>query len=181
MADTDKTKIQLLDDLADARQRIFELEEDESKRVQMKNAIQKQMQAQVALRNAGAAISSSLSMETVMNQIVEELGKAVDATSADINHFDLTSGVTTVIAEYIGSEANAAEKASDLHTVYPDPGADDIVFWQREKRMKAGQHDVAHADDANLTSFERVDVQEYGVKSKLYIPLLVRDEFYGYA
>ena len=179
MADTDKTKIQLLEELTVARQHIIELEQADSKRGRVENVIQKQMQTQVALRNAGAAISSSLSMEKVLNQIVAELGKAIDATSATINYYELTSGATTVIAEYIGPEANTTEKVSDLHSVYPE--VDEIVFFERDKKMRAGQHDVAHKGDANLTSYERMDMQEYGVRTKLYIPLLIRDEFIGYA
>lgn len=179
MGDIDKTKKQLLEELAEARQRIFEYEKAESKLVRAENAIQKQIQAQVALRNAGAAISSSLSRETVMNKIVEELGKAVDATSAYIEHHELISGTTTVIAEYIGPEANAAEKVSDLHSVFPE--VDEIVFFERNKRMRAGQHIVAHKGDADLTSYEQTDIQEYDVKTKLYIPLLIRDEYSGFA
>ena len=185
MKDQSKTKAQLISELEEKRQCIFELEHSEgermqaaSKRVRAENAIQKQMQAQVALRNAGAAISSSLSMETVLNKIAEELGRAVDATCAYINHYELTSRTTTIIAEYIGPEANASEKISDLHTVYP--AVDEIVFFERDKRMRAGQHDVAHNDNADLTSYEQTDMQEDGVKSKLYIPLLIRDELTGY-
>jgi len=47
--------------------------------------------------------------------------------------------------------------------------------------MRAGQHDIAHKGDADLTSYERADMQEYGVKSILYIPLLIRDALLGYA
>ncbi len=152
MKDQSKTKAQLISEFAEMRQRVFELEQAESKRVRAENAIQKQIQVQVALRNAGSAISSSLSMETVMDQIAEELGKAVDATSAYINQYELTSGTTTEIAEYIGPEANASEKDSVLYSVYPE--VDETVFWEREKRMRAGQHDVAHMDDVDLTSYE---------------------------
>jgi len=179
MADEQKSKKELLSELGVMRQRISEFEQSEIEQTRAEEVIQRQLLAQVALRNASAAISSSLSMETVMNQIVEELGGAVDATSAYINLYELISGTTTVIAKYIGPEANAAEKVSDLHSEYPE--VDEFVFQERDKRMRSGQHDVAHQGDADLTSYERVDMEEDGVKSKLYIPLLIRDEFIGYA
>lgn len=179
MTDTNKTKMQLLEELAAARQRIFELEQAENKRVQTEDAFQKQIQAQVALRNASAAISSSLSMEKIMYQIIEEMGKAVDATSASIQRFEPKSLTTTVIAEYNGPEANPEEKITDLGNVYPE--VDEDIFFERDKRMRAGQHDVAHFDDADLTSYEREEAQEFGVKSVLYIPLLIRNELIGYA
>lgn len=179
MTDTDKTKMQLLEELADAHQRIFELEQAENKRVQTEDAFQKQIQAQVALRNASTAISSSLSMEVIMYQIIEEMGKAINVTSASIQRFEPKSLTTTIIAEYNGPEANPEEKISDLGNVYPE--VDEDIFFERDKRMRAGQHDVAHFDDADLTSYERLEAQEFGVKSVLYIPLLIRNELMGYA
>ena len=179
MTDEKKTKEELIRELGAMRQRMSEFEQSKIEQTRVEEAIQKQIQVQVALRNAGAAISSSLSMETVLNQIVEELGKAMDATSAWINHYELATASTTVIAEYIGPEANAMEKISDLYSVYPE--VDEIVFLEREKRIRSGHHDIAHTGDADLTSYERLDMEEDGVKSKLYIPLLIREEYMGYA
>jgi diguanylate cyclase (GGDEF)-like protein len=179
MADTDKTIKQLLKELAKAHQRILELEQTESKRAQAEHEIQKQLRAQVALRNAGAAISSSLSTETVMNKIIEEMGKAVDATSAALNHIDPTSETITVIAEYTGPEANALEQKSFLNSVYPE--IDDPFIEEKKERVRSGQHIVSHMDDADLTKYEREEMQDFGVKSILYIPLLMKNELIGYA
>lgn len=179
MTDEEKSKEELLSELGTMRLRISEFEQSEIEQTRAEEVIQRQLLAQVALRNAGAAISSSLSMETVMNKIVEEMGKVIDATSAGINQFELTSSTIIVVAEYNSPEANAAEKVSDLYSVYP--AVDEIAFFEREKRIRSGQHDVAHHDDAELTVYERAEMQEIGVKSILYIPLLIRNELIGYA
>ena len=49
------------------------------------------------------------------------------------------------------------------------------------EKMHNGQHDVAHAEDAELTDYERAEMQKYGVKSILYIPLRIREQLIGYA
>jgi len=154
---------------------IFGAIQDISKSVLTEDEIQRQMQVQVALRKAGAAISSTLDLDTVMANIAHEMGQAIGATSAYINSYEPTTFMSTVIAEYYGPEANAEECVSDLGTVYPEDGNEEFL-----RLMTSGQHDESHHDGSGLTEYEQMEMQDEGVKSMLYIPLRIRDQLVGY-
>ena len=106
----------------DGRYVHLQIATDITEHKQVQEKIQKQMQVQVALRKAGAAISSTLDIETVLARIAEEMGQAIDATSAYINSYEPTTMKFLVLAEYIGPGANAEEKVSDLDASYPEDG-----------------------------------------------------------
>jgi PAS domain S-box-containing protein len=148
---------------------------DITERVRAEEEVQRQMQVQVALRKASAAISSALDLETVLARIAKEMGRVINATSAYINSYEPSTMMSTVIAEYIGPEANDTERVPGLGEVYPEDNP--VEFFER---MRSGQHDVSHLDDADLTEYEQSEMQEYGVKSMLYIPLQVKGQLVGY-
>ena len=150
--------------------------QDITDRIRAEEATQRQMQMQIALRKAGAAISSTLELETVMARIVEEMGQAIDATSAYINTYESTKSIALVIAEYIGPAANDKEKVSDLGTEFPE--SEKVGFLQK---MQSGQYDVSNIDDLDLSKYEREEMPEFSVKSILYIPLRIKNQLIGYA
>jgi len=153
----------------------LQIANDITEHKQAQEEIQKQMHVQDALRKAGAAISSTLDIETVLARIAEQMGQAIDSTSAYINSYEPMTGMSSVIAEYIGPGANAAERVSVLDVSYQEDGYVEFL-----EMMQAGQHDVAHVGEADLTEYERAEMQEKGVKSILYIPLRIRGELIGY-
>lgn len=135
---------------------------------------QRRLREQMALREASAAILSALDHKTVLTRIAEQMGHAIDATSAYICGLDSESMPATVLAEYIGPAACPQEQSSDLGTTHLD---DDVEFL---RTMQAGQHDTAHVDGPNLSESDRARVQHYGAKSILYIPLLIRGQLIGF-
>ncbi len=104
------------------------------------------------------------------------MGRAIDATSAYISRFEPETVIATVIAEYISPQACDSERISDLGAAYPETDEPDWL-----ELMKAGLHDVSHIDDPDISDSERAHMQQYGAKSILYIPLIVKDHFIGYA
>jgi two-component sensor histidine kinase len=136
----------------------------------------RQLREQTALRQAGAVISSSLDSEMVLMRIAEEMGRAVDATSAYLCSVEPATLMARVRAEYISPGACAAEKASDLGVEYSGEGK---AGWLA--KMVAGEHDMAHADSPGITPDEREHMQRYGVQTILSIPLQTKGQFVGYA
>jgi len=55
------------------------------------DVVQEQLRAQIALRKAGIAISSTLDLETIMAHIAKGMGQVIDATSAYINTYEPTT------------------------------------------------------------------------------------------
>jgi PAS domain S-box-containing protein len=138
--------------------------------------VRRRLREQIALREAGAAIASTLDPKEVLSRIAEQMAKAVDSTSAYISSYEPTTVTSTVLAEYIGPAANAAEQVSDLGVTYEEDGEPEFM-----ERMQSGQHDVSHIDNPNLLETERVEMEKYGAKTILYIPLTIKGQLVGYA
>jgi two-component sensor histidine kinase len=137
---------------------------------------QRQLKEQMALREAGAIISSTLDPATVLSRIAEAMGRAIDATSAYISSFEPDARLTRVLAEYISPEACAEERISDVGEAYIE---EEGSRWL--ELMATGQHDVSYVDDPGLSPVEREHMLQYGAKTILYIPLLLKGHFVGSA
>ncbi len=133
------------------------------------------LREQIALREAGAIISSALEPETVLSRIVEQMGRVVDATSAYISGYEPRTSKAIVLAEYISSAACPQEQASDLGKAYQE-----IADGRWITAMRLGQHRVSHLDDPDLHEVESTRMEQYGAKTIFYVPLLIRDEMIGY-
>ena len=137
---------------------------------------ERQLREQTALRQAGAVISSSLDSEMVLMRIAEEMGRAVDATSAYLCSVDPSTLKARVRAEYVSPQSCAAERASGLNMEYSGEGK---AGWLA--KMVAGEHDMAYADSPGLTPGEREIMGRCGVQTILSIPLQTKGQFVGYA
>ncbi len=135
----------------------------------------RRLKEQTALREAGAVITSTLDLADVLGRIAEQMGRAIDVTSAYICTSEPESGASTVLAEYIGPHACAEERVSDLGDIYVDT---DVGFLEA---LRAGRPSVDHVDDLDLVQYDREHMQRYGAKSVLYIPLYARSQAIGYA
>jgi GAF domain-containing protein/two-component sensor histidine kinase len=135
---------------------------------------QRRLREQTALREAGAVISSALDLETVLGRIADQMGQAVDATSTYICTYDPETLTSTVLAEYIGPEACAKERTSDLGQTYVE---DESKFLET---MRSGGYDISYIDDPELPKSERSHMQQHGAQTILYIPLQIRGRFIGY-
>jgi PAS domain S-box-containing protein len=135
------------------------------------------LREQIALRQAGAIISSTLDLDAVLNYIAEQMGQIVDVTSVYIFSFEPETKSSTVLAEYIGPEACPAEQTAGLGTTY-DLASD---FPGTAELLQAGQTDVNHLDDEDLSEPERLHMQQFGAQTTLTIPLQVGGRMIAYA
>jgi len=138
--------------------------------------LQSELEKQIALRNSATAISSSLQLSEVLSEICRQVAFTIDATSAYMAIYDQAYSAYTVVAEYIGPDANEFERASDLNATYhKKDGA--WVFGESSE----GQFTAIHCDDADLSPWSRNILEEYGGKSVLYIPLHIQGRLIGHA
>ena len=138
---------------------------------------QERLNAQVALRQAGAAIFSTLEMDTVLFQIAQQMGQAIEATSAYICSYDSKTLHSTILAEYISPNALPEEQNSDLGVTY-DLRRD---FPNSIKHFETVEVWVTHSHDPALTESELMHSKHFGVQTTLVIPLKFRGQVRAYA
>ncbi len=136
---------------------------------------QQRLAEQTALREAVSAISSALDLEAVLGQIVEQMARTIDATSAYICIVDHHTRLSTVLAEFIGEEAVEVERLSDIGEAYEE---DDPEFFAM---MEAGEVDTSRIDNPDLDEIERNHMLAHGAKSILYIPFNYQGKLLGFA
>jgi len=135
---------------------------------------QRSLGAQLALSAASNVIVSELKSDAILSQLAEQVCEVAGATSVYICEFDTPKSFATVIAEFISQEATTKE--TDLGQVYPiwDSSADFI------NRMENGLHDYSNIDDLEVSVDEIAHMKEFGAKSILYIPLLIKGQLIGF-
>ena len=139
---------------------------------------QQRLAEQTALREALVAITSTLDLPTVLNHLAEQMGQALDTTSAFFGDYNLGEQTSTIIAQFVGPEASPKERTIsdvgstyDLRQDYPDS----------YEFLHAGQPEFFHVDGPGVTKAEQLHLEEFGVQTALYIPLKLGDEVLGYA
>lgn len=143
------------------------------------NNTQKRLQEQTVLHETTEILSSTLEYETILKQLTKQLCTAIDATSAYICEFDSKLDTYTVTVEYIGPNACEKERVSDLGTTYYriNYAHEDLPFLER---LQQGMHGIQHHDDPDLSQATIDDLEQYGAKSILYVPLTVKGQLIGY-
>jgi PAS domain S-box-containing protein len=145
----------------------------------------KRAQETLQRRNAFLEMLNELSRETsvtlevspLLHKIAELTGKAIDATSAYISDWNQAQGTTTVVGEYIGPDASASERVSDLgETYHLEEDFADRAEWPHNP----DSYWVHHADDPAVPPIERAHLKQYGAQSVLGIPLAAGDKIVGY-
>ncbi len=139
---------------------------------------QKRLIEQTALFRAITAISSSLDLPTVLKSIAQQIGLAVDATSAYICSYDPETKTSEVLAEYLSPYASAAERVSDMGVLYylPRDFPKTFAFLQSGEPTQ-----FQHRDDLELHEAEKKHLQQFGVCTALLIRLQVGTQLIGYA
>ncbi|MBN1318455.1 MAG: GAF domain-containing protein, partial [Anaerolineales bacterium] len=137
--------------------------------------IQRQLQEQIALRESGMIIASTLDPEAVLGLIAEQMAKSVGSTSAYICRYKPETQTSQVIAEYVSPFASEREKMSDFGVEYGEDSTDEWFHL-----MASGEHDISNVDDPDLLENERSHMIEFGAKTVLFIPLLIKNELIGY-
>ncbi len=138
---------------------------------------QRRLEAQTALRQAGAAIFATLNLDTVLNEIATQMGQVIGATSAYIGSYESDTLNSTILAKYIGPEACAAERLSDVGVIYNLREN----FSAPAKRFQQGQPWVIYLDDFQTDVEEAAPPQALGARAILIIPLKMRGQVIAYA
>jgi PAS domain S-box-containing protein len=134
----------------------------------------KRLHEQTILREAVALMSSTLDLPTILCYVAEQMGRAVDATSAYISSLDVEATTSTVLAEYYGPEACAEERVSDLGGTYEE----DPEFL---RKLQANRIEFTHVVDLDVPEPLKAHYQEHGAQTVAFIPLRIRDETIGFA
>jgi PAS domain S-box-containing protein len=132
---------------------------------------------QQALLEASNALSSSLDLPTVLSRLAAKMAEAVAVTSAYIGDWHPESGESTILADYYAPQASSRERVSDLGRTYLlKEEFGDPLEWLRTAQVR-----IVHSDAPEIDEKERAHLQQYGAKSTLAIPLVVREQVIGYA
>jgi signal transduction histidine kinase len=84
---------------------------------------------------------------------------------------------SVVLAEYFSAEASAEEQISDLGVTYKLPRDFSTAF----ERLMTGQPEEIHEDDLTINVTRFGHMQQFGVKTILNIPLLLRGQIIAFA
>ena len=138
---------------------------------------QRRLAQQSALLAASTAIASSLDLKTVLNDLAEQMGRAIDVTSAYICDWKPEAGTATVLAEYKSPETTPLEKESDLGATYNliEDFGDDLEEW-----LIPGKPVITQVDDPNLYEPTRTHLLQYGGRSVLTVPFVSKGKSIGY-
>jgi PAS domain S-box-containing protein len=178
--------IEIMDDQAE---RVFTNEEIGIAQIlanQAANAVQnaylyaevnQRLTEQVALQAATTAISSTLDLNTVLSHIAEQMGRAVEATSAYICSYEPETMTSTVLAEYFGPYASVKEQVSDLGVIYELPRDFSTSF----EHLLIGQPEEIHENNLSINNSRLGHMQQFGVKTILNIPLQQRGQIIAFA
>jgi len=153
------------------------LAESEARYRALFETTQNRLHEQTVIRKASAAITQTLDLDTVLQQIVEQLGQAVNATSAYLSTYDQTRHTCTVLAEYFGPGVSPAERISDRGVTY-DLSA---VFPQTLQRLQNGEPVVEQLSDPTLSARRREHLQQHGGQMVLLLPLQVGGRLIAFA
>lgn len=136
---------------------------------------QRRLEEEKILLRASADMLSSLDMSEVMQRITEHMGRAVDATSTYLCDWNAEAQNSMVLAAYVGPEASAEERATELGATYQVP--ENSVVWQVLQQQEGI---AAGLCDADLAPQVRDHLKEFGGHAVLYLPLVVQEEPMGY-
>jgi GAF domain-containing protein len=119
------------------------------------------------------AASASLDLETVLGGIVEQVGRALQVTSAYV--IELNGAQLRVVAEYYSPEASVPERVSDLNVWYPVE-----VFAAAARALRTGQPGQIGVDDPETPETERDHLRQYGGRTGLIAPFVRHGRPLGY-
>jgi len=139
--------------------------------------LRRELAEKTALLQAITAVSSSLDLTTVLTRLAEQMGQAIEVTSAYITDWNPETGKATVIAEYLAPEAGELERASDLGVAYD---VEELLAAEEQARLSQGDPVVSHIDDPNLPAQQRAHMLTYSARSILVVPLFARGVHIGY-
>lgn len=118
--------------------------------------------------------SSLLDSNALLLVLARHVTEALNATSAYISSVNLEERTMRVISEYWSEHASLSERKSDLNRVIP---LEDYPAFCRT--LTYSKAEVLHDDSPNLSEAERLQFEEYGVRSILFIPIMAHGKMLG--
>jgi two-component sensor histidine kinase len=133
------------------------------------------LNGQTALLRVGAVIGSTLSLTDKLNRIVEQMGQALDVTSARICSWEPETRSSTVLAQYISSRTNAVEQALNPEASHVES---DPAFLTT---LLVGQPWVHHLEGSDSPADGLEHRARQNDQTFLFVPLHANDRIIGFA
>jgi len=143
---------------------------------QLMDMAQEVLDEQTALRKSIEVLSSTVDRDVILAGLAEHICTAVDATSVYINEFQIDFQSYKAEACFISSKGSDKENSSILGRSYPLTGDTDF-----RKCLQRDQFDHLHINDPDLPAKDLQHMKRHGSKSRLYIPIYIRDKQFGFA
>jgi len=143
---------------------------------QLMDSVQEVLDEQTALRRSIEVISSSVDRDVILTGLAEQLGKAVDATSVYIHEIQNDRQSYKSEACFISSKGADKESRSILGKSYPLMGDTDF-----RKLLPRDQVHQIHVNAPDITPDDLKHMEKHGSKSRLLIPIFIRDKRFGFA
>jgi GAF domain-containing protein len=125
---------------------------------------------------AAQDLGANLQPSVVLQQLAKHLTEAVDVTSSYVMEVNLVSETVKVLAEYWGAAARVEERVSDMGRVYALDENPSVV--RALTRMVVVEKQL---DEPDLSAQERRELQSYGVRSAVIVPIVSRGHVLGHA
>jgi len=141
----------------------------------LKNAQQEAAQ-KTAILETSTAVSSSLSLDDTLTELAKQLCEGINATATYIVQIQPETEMMSVVAEHF---TPAAENIfpSELESSHHFSSA----FKGTHTWLYKGIPYVRHVDDPALTEKERQQLQLYNGNATLSLPLIIKEQIFGYA
>lgn len=150
---------------------------------------QRQLYQQTALREAGAVISSSLDLESVLHHIADRMQGALNTSSINLYSFTAATKRAQLVARFEDpdlmdaatgqSGAQLATPSKPLQLGHSHDMTRDLV--RIAQMLESGKAGVFYAEDPNLSLSESEYMATFGVKTMLIVPLRVGGQTNAYA
>ncbi len=140
---------------------------------QVKEAVEARNQLLEVLNELAQHTSSNLEMQPIFEKLIEITSQIIDCTSAYVMTIDAENMKATVVAEYLGPNANELESVSDLGTTYD---LSEEFGESPTSLLEAGKVTVVHVDYPDVPDKVGTNMERLGAKTILEIMLVVDGE-----
>ena len=144
---------------------------------QLYQAQQRRSEELAILHQAAVTVSSQRELDAVLEALARQMGQALDVTSVYISLWDEKTHTSTQLKGWFGPQASEKEQAATLADV--DQTFELGLHPKVVAALKERRPLVLHASGP-LDPGDRAEVERYGWKSQLVVPLVVRDRAIGF-
>ena len=137
--------------------------------------IDKLLKEQIAVRNAMEVLTSTLDINTVLENLAKEMGNLINATSVYIREWSANKKKSTVVAEYFNKDIINCEHFSKLGESYAEGNT------EYNEILSNNRHIVSYSEDPILSKEYRQFMQRSGLKTILFVPIQVQGEVIAFA